>query len=109
MMAECKISLPAPPKYLAALRDLHPLTAQILYARGLTDAEAAYKFISATPDPINPFAFADAVARILTAVGRNEPIAVYVDYDCDGVTAGTLLVRALTSPGARADLHPQPL
>jgi len=36
-MAEWKISPPAPPEYLAALRDIHLLTA---YARGLTDAEA---------------------------------------------------------------------
>jgi single-stranded-DNA-specific exonuclease len=106
-MAEWKISPPAPPEYLAALRDIHLLTAQILYARGLTDAESAYKFISGTPDLINPFAFADAVARILTAVGRNEPIAVYADYDCDGITAGVLLVRTLISLGARADLHPR--
>jgi single-stranded-DNA-specific exonuclease len=107
-MAEWKISPPAPPEYLAALRDLHPLTAQILYARGLTDAEAAYRFMSSTPDPVDPFAFADmerAVARILAAVGRDEPIAVYADYDCDGVTAGALLVRTLISLGARAQIY----
>jgi len=91
-MAEWKISPPAPPEYRAALRDIYPLITQILYARGLIDAEAAYKFISGSPDPVNPFAFADAIARTLTAVGRNEPIAVYADDDCDGITAGMLLV-----------------
>jgi single-stranded-DNA-specific exonuclease len=107
-MAEWKVSPTAPPEYLAALRDLHPLIAQILYARGLTDAEAAYRFISGTPDPVDPFALADmgrAVARILTAIGRDEPIAVYADYDCDGITAGALLMRTLASLGARAQIY----
>jgi len=90
-MAEWKISTPALPEYLAALRDLPPLTAQIL----CVCAEAAYKFISGIPDPVDLFTFADAVARILTAVGHDEPIAVYADYDCDSTTASALLVRTL--------------
>jgi len=107
-MAEWRISPAAPPAYFAALSDLHPLTAQVLYARGLTDPEEARKFVAGAPASVDPSSFADmgrAVARILTAIGQGESIAVYADYDCDGVTAGALLVRTLAGLGARAQIY----
>ncbi len=108
IMAEWRLSPSAPPAYFAALRDLHPLVAQVLYARGFVDPEEARAFVSSTPAQVDPFAFADmdqAVARILRAIADGEQIAVYADYDCDGVTAGALLMHTLNGFGARAHIY----
>jgi single-stranded-DNA-specific exonuclease len=42
---------------------------------------------------------AEAVARIVHAIEGGEPMAVYGDFDTDGVTAVTLLVQALSAMG----------
>ncbi|MFC1464776.1 MAG: single-stranded-DNA-specific exonuclease RecJ [Candidatus Brachytrichaceae bacterium NZ_4S206] len=107
-MAEWKIAPRAPDAYFAALGDLHPLTTQVLYARGLTDPDAARAFLSGGYAPVDPFTLQDmprAVERILSAIANGESIAVYADYDCDGVTAGALLIRTLTALGARAQIY----
>ncbi|NLE75747.1 MAG: single-stranded-DNA-specific exonuclease RecJ, partial [Chloroflexi bacterium] len=44
----------------------------------------------------------EAVDRIRTAIRRAEPIAVYGDFDADGVTATALLVQVLQGLGAKA-------
>ncbi len=107
-MAEWKIAPYAPDTYFAALSDLHPLTAQVLYARGLTDPNAARAFLLGEYAPVNPFALQDmprTVERILAAIANGESIAVYADYDCDGVTAGALLMRTLAALGAHAQIY----
>jgi single-stranded-DNA-specific exonuclease len=107
-MAEWRIAPRAPEAYIAALHDLHPLTAQVLYARGWTDPDEARAFLNGATTPAEPFALGDAaraVERILTAIGRGESIAVYADYDCDGVTAGALLVRTLAALGAQVQIY----
>ncbi len=107
-MTEWKIAPRAPESYVAALSDLHPLTAQVLYARGLTDPAVARAFLLGEYAPVNPFALQDmprAVERILAAIANGESIAVYADYDCDGVTAGALLMRTLAALGARAQIY----
>lgn len=105
MHAEWSIADEAPAEFTLALADLHPLVAQALYARGHGDPTAARAFLSETPAAADPFALRDArlaVERILAAVQRGEAIAVYSDYDCDGVTACALLTRVLEGLGARA-------
>ena len=107
-MAEWSIAPTAPPDYVAALSDLHPLVAQVLYARGFVNPEDARAFVSDTPAQVDPFALADvgdAVIRILTGIAEGEQIAVYADYDCDGVTAGALLMHTLNGLGANAHIY----
>ncbi len=48
-------------------------------------------------------AFQAAVARLRQAVERTEPITVFGDYDCDGITSCSILVRALAAAGATVD------
>jgi len=77
---------------------------QILFNRGMaTDAEARV-FLKAEPlsniDPFQLTGMQTAVDRIQHALDNNEPIAVYGDYDVDGVTATALLVEALQGFGA---------
>ena len=88
-----------------ALNKLNPpLLRQILFNRGYaTDAEAR-SFLRAEPgfntDPFQMTGMQQAVERIRFAIQNNEPIAVYGDYDVDGVTATALLVETLQKMGA---------
>ncbi len=86
-----------------------PLLRQILYNRGLQTAEEAIDWLKAEPPagaaPEIMIGMPQAVARIVAALQRGEPIAVYGDYDADGVTATALLVQALQSLVRL--LHPQ--
>ena len=75
--------------------------AGILAGRGLSGREAAALF---APQPLeDPMALPDmekAVSRIERAIEDGEPVAVYGDYDCDGVTATAILYSYLQSMGA---------
>jgi single-stranded-DNA-specific exonuclease len=87
------------------LQSLPKPIVRALYHRGITDAEAARIFFQSGAEPMaDPFLLPDmskAVERILLAVRSGEPIAVYGDYDTDGVTATAMLVDFLQSIGAR--------
>lgn len=72
-----------------------PLTAQLLINRGLADCGRASAFLSPElKDLHDPYLLKDmdrAVDRIVRALGNKEKIAVYGDYDVDGVTSSALL------------------
>jgi single-stranded-DNA-specific exonuclease len=79
---------------------------QILFNRGYaTDAEAR-AFLNAQPnfntDPYQMTGMDETVDRIRFSIKNNEPIAIYGDYDVDGVTATALLVDALKALDANA-------
>ena len=87
-----------------ALVKFPPILKQIVFNRGLaTDAEAR-SFLKAEPnantDPFQMTGMQATVDRICFALQHNEPIAIYGDYDVDGVTATALLVQALGALGA---------
>jgi len=98
------ISSPITPEADEALVRFPPILKQILFNRGLGNYEEARAFLRAVPSfDTNPFHLTGmeaTVDRILFAIQHGEPIAVYGDYDVDGVTATALLVDALTSAGA---------
>jgi len=98
------IPAPAPRAYVAQFTDLHPLIAQILHNRGVRDAEGAAIFFDGREAAVNPFALPGmnaAVSRIRDAVRHDERMAVYGDFDADGVTATALLVQTLEALGSR--------
>ena len=71
-----------------------PLTAMILSARGLTgekDAKAYLDCDCAMPDPFLMTDMDLAAGRVGLALSRGEKIAVFGDYDVDGITATCLL------------------
>jgi single-stranded-DNA-specific exonuclease len=76
-----------------------PILRQILYNHGLTSAEQANQYLEAAPPegnhPLNMLGMALAIDRLQFAIQNGERIAVYGDYDADGVTATALLVHAL--------------
>ena len=91
-----------PDEYLNA-SDFSPLVAQLLYNRGVKPEEID-PFLSADRRlEGNPFLLPDisqAVSRIYKAVLAREKIAVYGDFDVDGVTAIVILVEGLSRLGA---------
>ena len=99
------ISPPVPRDALARLRAIPISTAQISYNRGLTDLSLIKKFLSIEhrplPDPNLLPDIAPAIERIAAAIQKRELIAVYGDFDADGVTATALLNNGLTGLGAR--------
>jgi single-stranded-DNA-specific exonuclease len=89
-----------------ALKDFNPLTRQVLFNRGITSSEAAVNYLSAArpevTDPLMLTGMRDAVARIQQAIDNNQKIAIYGDYDVDGVTATVLLVECIRLMGGSA-------
>ncbi len=93
----------APAVFFTAFPDLPRPLAQALYNRGYTEPALARAFLLGQGPETNPFlmrGMQDAVRRLRDAIRRGEPIAVYGDYDVDGVTATALLVHALYALGA---------
>ncbi|MCI9671174.1 MAG: single-stranded-DNA-specific exonuclease RecJ [Lawsonibacter sp.] len=82
---------------------LSPLLAGLLAARGITRPEEARRLLTPAREPIpDPMLLKDmdrAVDRVRLALERGESIAVYGDYDVDGITATCLLTRFLTARG----------
>ncbi len=91
---------------LAAALDIPPLTALLLVRRGVRDPEAARRFLRPgfgdlrEPDLLP--GMAEAATRIAAAVRDRERIAVYGDYDVDGVCGTALFVGLLRAAGADA-------
>jgi single-stranded-DNA-specific exonuclease len=87
-----------------ALGIFPPVIRQILYNREFRTMEQARGYLEArTPAGTDPFGMRgipEAVDRLLRAIHKEESIAVYGDYDADGVTATALLVQALQALGA---------
>lgn len=100
--AQWKILPPVPDEYLNA-SDFSPLVAQLLYNRGVKPEEID-PFLSADRRlEGNPFLLPDisqAVSRVYKAVLAREKIAIYGDFDVDGVTAIVILVEGLSRLGA---------
>ncbi len=80
------------------------LVSSVLAARGVDTVEKANVFLEReTRLAYSPFLMQDmdkAVARISAAIAAGEKIAVFGDYDVDGITATVLLVDYLRSRGA---------
>lgn len=95
----------------ALLRDelgIEPLVARVLVARGFTDVEDARRFVepSLERDWVDPMLIPgmhDAADRVGKALQNGERIAVFGDFDVDGITSTCLLTLALRTLGAVAD------
>lgn len=98
----------APATHFDQFKALQPLVVQILYNRGVTTAEDVDNFLNHRWPNEDPFALRDmepAVDRLNRAIAQQEPIAVYGDYDADGVTSTALMMHVLTALGANAQAY----
>ena len=79
------------------------LVSSVLASRGITTPEEAAAFLERDRDlPYSPFLMKDmdkAAQRVSRALAGGEKIAVFGDYDVDGITATVILVDYLLSRG----------
>lgn len=88
---------------------LPAVVAQLLVSRGIYDKDAADQFLdsklSGLRDPELLPGIPEATERIMKAVAAGDPIVVYGDYDCDGMTGTAILVNGLNVIGANVSYH----
>lgn len=93
---------------LARALNVLPLVAEILLRRGL-DEERARLFLQPPAPRFRPYTDipgAEAAGqRLAQAVRGGERIAVYGDYDVDGLSATALLLEFIRSRGGTADAY----
>ena len=80
-----------------------PLAAMILASRGLKSPRDAKAYLNCDCTLLDPFLMTDmaqAAGRVALAMMNGEKIAVFGDYDVDGVTATCLLTDFLRKQGA---------
>ena len=82
-----------------------PLLAAILSARGITQPDQARQLLTPRAEPVlDPMLLRDmdrAAARVRQALETGEHLAVYGDYDVDGITSTCLLTDCLRSMGGQ--------
>ena len=92
---------------LAAALSIPPAIARILVNRKILTEDAARAFLYGNLDKLHdPYLMKGmdrAVARIRDAIARGEKILIFGDYDVDGVLSTVMLMKALTSLGAKVD------
>lgn len=101
-----RIAPPVTGSHLACFPDLPPLVVQLLHNRQVDDPGLADEFLAGRCRGDNPFqlkGMAQAVDRLRRAIRCGERIAVYGDFDTDGVTATALLVEVLAALGAQVE------
>lgn len=101
--AKWRLLPPAPEAYRSASR-LPPLLAQLLHNRNVPPGEidsflAADRRLEGSPFTLP--GMAQAVERIYKALLSGEKIAVYGDFDVDGITATIVMVEGLSWLGGK--------
>jgi single-stranded-DNA-specific exonuclease len=84
--------------------DWPPLIGRLLALRGVRTSMEARAFLGLDPSPASTMALPDldrAVERLASACGGGETVAVFGDFDVDGITATALLTEGLGELGAR--------
>ena len=98
---------------LKAKFNLSNLVAKILSNRNILGREMQEddikKFLNPTRDDFyDPFLLPDmeqAVERIEQAINNNEKILIYGDYDADGITSTTILIKFFKEIGVEVDKY----
>ncbi|WP_309228284.1 single-stranded-DNA-specific exonuclease RecJ [Virgibacillus saliphilus] len=89
--------------------DLSPVLKELLRQRRITTAAEASKFLSPEIEDLqSPAGLAsinNAAERVHTAIANQEKILIFGDYDADGVTSTTVLLKALIELGADCDYY----
>jgi single-stranded-DNA-specific exonuclease len=100
-----RIASPVPPHIRDRLGTYSPIMAQILYNRGQDTPDKVHAFLQggdqALHNPFQMIGMNKAVARIRHAIKQGELIAVYGDFDADGVTSTALMTQALEALDGR--------
>ena len=94
---------------LARALKVSPITAQVLINRQVTDVDQAASFLAPKLteliEPDKMPGIAPAVDRIKRALDNKERIAIYGDYDVDGITGVAILWHLLTILGGSVEYY----
>ena len=94
---------------LARTARLPQVLAELLVARGITQAAEAHAFLNPEQghlnDPLLMLGMSAAVERLERAIAAREPVLLYGDYVVDGTTAVVLLKTAIEMLGGTARFH----
>ena len=89
--------------------NISKIVASIIANKGLKNNDEIEIFLHPRRgDFHNPFLMPDmdkAVSRILQAIQNKEKVAIYGDYDVDGITSSTVLHRFLKERGLNTDIY----
>jgi single-stranded-DNA-specific exonuclease len=95
----------APVAALSRELNLSPVAAALLCGRGYADADAARHFLNPLlrelDDPLRITHMTEAADRVRKAMAAGEKIAIFGDYDVDGVTSTVLLIDLLGRFGVK--------
>ncbi|WP_432612320.1 single-stranded-DNA-specific exonuclease RecJ [Desulfovibrio desulfuricans] len=98
-----------PPRQWADALSISPLLLEILWRRGLSEREAIDAFLSARLSSLTPPdqwpQLPKAANLLATELLAGKKLAVWGDYDVDGLTAATLVLDVLESHGITASWH----
>ena len=90
--------------FLEKAAEVPPVVAQLLVGRSITDPAEAKSFLdiklSGLRDPERLPGLPEAADRIHEAVQAKKRIIVYGDYDADGMTGASILIRCLKALNA---------
>jgi single-stranded-DNA-specific exonuclease len=94
---------------LAKAMNIAPTTAALLVNRGIHTVETArYFLLEQTLSFHDPFLLKGMdvlVERVKLAIQEDEPILIFGDYDADGVSSTTVMMRVLMDLGANVDYY----
>lgn len=94
---------------LAKTAEISPIVAQILWNRGYQTPDTAHAFLNPGPEQLHdPSLLHDmqkGVDRIEDAIGSDQQITIYGDYDADGVTSTSILYETLNEMGAKVNTY----
>jgi single-stranded-DNA-specific exonuclease len=88
--------------------NITPLVAQLLVNRGINTVDEARYFLFGKEQFHDPFLLKDmdkAVERIKEAIDKQEPILIFGDYDADGISSTTVMMKTLEDLGANVDFY----
>lgn len=110
IIKEWKIKEGAPNDFLEQFPEFSRLVMQILWGRGIRDQKSIDEFFNPDweADVHDPFLLKDmdkAVERILRALDKKEKIAVWGDYDADGVCGAAVLFSFFRDIGVNVDVY----
>ena len=96
-------------KTLAASLNISTITSQLLINRGISDIQQAERFLSSTlsdiRSPLGMKGMKEGVERVQKALHNKEKIAIYGDYDVDGITSTSILLMFLKSAGVNVSYY----
>ena len=85
-----------------------PVMSRLLALRGCDTPAAADRFLNGTLaqmiDPLKMAGMGRAVDHLVKTIHRGETVCLSVDFDCDGVLAGAILVQFFSMVGGKTTL-----